>query len=280
MALLYLQNSLFHLLFRGVSVYIIDMVYSKIVSFLVVAAAVLFVAFFGRDWYVLYQCGAVQSCLESSSDFQNITKFAVTSIATLIAFMIGRHAISRRDRFFVQISFAFILCADFCFKILYNYFGSAETRENFITIGIAFFFLSQMVFIYRHTRTSDSDWTFPWIFCIPVAVIFSMAFLAYFQVLESLLLMMILIYAPTLCCSLFVACRTAHIEFFPKNNAYRIMFGMICFTCCDLLTGVSLLTGTDHSTREIIAVVSNNFIWLFYVPAIIFLALSGYRRND
>ncbi|SHK98372.1 MULTISPECIES: lysoplasmalogenase family protein [unclassified Fibrobacter] len=255
------------------------MVYSKIVSILVAIAAVLFVAFFGRDWYVLYQCGAVQSCLDSSSDFQNITKFIVTAIATLIAFMIGRHAISRRDRFFVQASFALILCADFCFKILYNYFGSADNRENFITIGIVFFFLSQMIFIYRHTRTSDSDWTFPWIYCIPLAAIFSMVFLAYFHVLDSLMLMAVLVYAPTLSCSLFAACRASKQKLFPKGSAFRIMLGMICFVCCDLLTGISLLTGADHSTREILAVVSNNFIWLFYVPAIIFLALSGYRRN-
>lgn len=255
------------------------MVYSKLVSVLVPFVGVLFVAFFVRDWYVLHQCGAVQSCLDLSSDFQNITKFVVTSVTTLIAFAIGRHAISKRDRFFVQAAFFMILCADFCFKILYNYFGTLDNRDNFITVGIGFFFLAQMIFIFRHTRTNDSDWSFPWIFCVPVAVIFSMAFLAYFQVLESLLLMAVLVYAPTLCCSLFVACRTPKIAFFPKNNAFWIMLGMICFTCCDLLTGVSLLTGADHSTREIFAVVSNNFIWLFYVPAIITLALSGYRHN-
>lgn len=255
------------------------MVYSKIVSTLIAVAAILFVAFFVRDWYVLHQCGAVQSCLESSSDFQNITKFIVTSIATLIAFMIGRRGISKRDRILVQSSFAMILCADFCFKILYNYFGTAETRENFISLGIGFFFLAQMIFIYRHTRTSDSDWSFPWIYCIPMAAIISMIFLAYFQVLDSIMLMAVLVYAPTLCCSLFAACRTAKLKLFSRNNAFRITFGMICFTCCDLLTGVSLLTGADHSTREILSVVSNNFIWLFYVPAIISLALSGYRHH-
>ncbi len=256
------------------------MVYPKLVSVFVTVVAVLFVAFFVCDWVVLHQCGAVQSCLDSSSDFQNIAKFVVTSIATLLALLIGRNSISTRDRFFVQASFIMILCADFCFKILYNYSGIFEDRESFITIGIGFFFLAQMIFIYRHTRANDSDWSFPWIFCIPVSVIFSMAFLAYFHVLESLLLMAVIAYAPTLCCSLYVACRTSKLDLFPKENAFRIMFGMICFTCCDLLTGLSLLTGADHSTREILAVVSNNFIWLFYVPAIISLALSGYRRNN
>lgn len=254
------------------------MVYSKLVSIYTALAATLFVAFFVRDWLVLYQCGAVQSCLDYSSDFQNITKFIVTSIAALIAFSIGKLKFAKRDRLFVQVAFAMILCADFCFKILYNYFGTIENRDNFITVGIVFFFIAQMIFIYRHTRVSEDDWSFPWIYCIPVAAIFSMAFLTYFHVLESFELMAVLVYAPTLFCSLFVACRASKRGFFPEKNAFLIMLGMICFTCCDILTGVSLLTGEDHSTREIIAAVSNNFIWLFYVPAIMTLALSGYRR--
>lgn len=254
------------------------MVYSKLVSALVAVAAILFVSFFVRDWFVLHQCGAVQSCLDSASDYQNISKFTVTSIATLLAMLIGHRKVTRRDRFFLQSAFAMILCADFCFKILYNYFGTIENRDNFITVGIVFFFIAQMVFIYRHTRVSEDDWSFPWIYCVPVAAFFSMAFLTYFHVLESFELMAVLVYAPTLFCSLFVACRASKRGFFPEKNAFLIMLGMICFTCCDILTGLSLLTGVDHSMREILAVVSNNFIWLFYVPAIMTLALSGYRR--
>ena len=256
------------------------MVYSKLVSFFVAIIATLFVTFFARDWYVLHQCGAVQSCLDYTSDYQNITKFIVTFLATLLALLIGKHKISTRDRFFVQAAFIMIICADFCFKILYNYFGTIDTRENFITLGISFFFIAQMIFIYRHTRTSNSHWALPCIYCIPIAVIISMIFLAYFQILESLVLMAILIYAPALLCSLYVACNTMKSKFFPKDNAFLIASGMICFLCCDLLTGISLLTGADHSTIEVLASISNNFIWLFYVPAIVLLALSGYRRND
>ena len=255
------------------------MVYSRLVTVFTVIAATLFVAFFVCDWLVLYQCGAVQSCLETSSDFQNVTKFIVTAIASLLAFSVGKRKFANRDRLFLQIAFAMILCADFCFKILFNYFGTVDNRDNFITVGIVFFFIAQMIFIYRHTRISDVDWSFPWIYCIPVAAIFSMAFLTYFHVLESFELMAALVYAPTLCCSLFVACWASKRGFYPEKNAFFVMFGMICFSLCDILTGLSLLPGGDHSAREIIAAVSNNFIWLFYVPAIICLALSGYRHH-
>ena len=255
------------------------MVYSKLVSYLLIVVAVLFATFFVRDWYALYLCGAVQSCLESASDYQNITKFAVTSIATLLALMIGGHSISKRDRSFLQMGFLMVFCADFCFKILYNYFGTPETRDNFITLGIGFFFMAQMILIYRHSRAKNTDWSFPWIYCIPFAAVIAMLFLAYFKVLESVMLMAVIAYAPTLLCSLYVACKAVLVGFFPERNAFMIMLGMICFTCCDALTGLSLMTGADHSSREILAVVSNNFIWLFYVPAIIFLALSGYRHS-
>ena len=108
------------------------MVYSKLVSSLIALVAILFVSFFVRDWLVLHECGAVQSCLDSTSDFQNITKFVVTCIATLLAFTIGRRSVTKRDRFFLQMSFLMILCADFCFKILYNYFGTIDTRDNLL----------------------------------------------------------------------------------------------------------------------------------------------------
>ena len=255
------------------------MVYSKIVSFLISFAAILFVSFFVRDWIDLHQCGAVQSCLESSSDYQNITKFIVIVIATLLALIVGRHKVAPHDRFFLQSAFVMILCADFCFKILYNYFGTPETRENFLTIGIGFFFLAQMIFIYRHSRTSDSDCSFPWIYCIPFAAILAMVVLAFLHVLESYVLMAVIAYVPTLLCSLYVACRTPKLGFYADKNAFLIIFGIICFTCCDALTGISLLTGANHSTREILAIVSNNFICLFYVPAVIALALSGYRHS-
>lgn len=255
------------------------MVYSKLVSSLIALVAILFVSFFVRDWYVLHECGAVQSCLDSASDFQNITKFIVTCVATLLAFTTGRRLVTKRDRFFLQMTFLMILCADFCFKILYNYFGTIDTRDNFITLGIGFFFMAQIILIYRHTRVSDDDWSFPWIYCVPLAAVIAMIVLAQLHVLESYVLMAVLAYIPVLLCSLVVACMTLKFKFFPKANANLIVLGMVCFTCCDALTGLSLLSGADHSTIEVFAAVSNNFIWLFYVPAIIFLALSGYRRN-
>jgi len=255
--------------------------YKKIVYVFIVLVAFLFVTFFVRDWVVFYQCGAVESCLKDSSGYQHIAKFLVPVIAGVITLFIGKDAVCKRDRLLLQISFFLIICADSCFKIFHNYFISFEENNGeYIGIGIIFFMLAQTVLIYRHTRLSDTDRSIPWVFCVPLAITFSLIWLLVFGILESVLFFAVAAYGPYLFCSLYVACRVPKLGYFPKENARKIKLGMICFTCCDLLTGLSLWTGADHSMHEVVATVSNNFIWCFYTPTLILLALSGYRHED
>ena len=75
------------------------------------------ITFFVRDWLVFYNCGAVEQCLVESSNYQNIAKFAVTAIMTVVVFFIGGNCLCKRDRNFLQAGFAMALCADFCLKI-------------------------------------------------------------------------------------------------------------------------------------------------------------------
>ena len=255
--------------------------YSKYVYLLLAFTLLLFVTFFVRDWIVLYQCGAVDSCLKSSSHYQHIAKFIVPILAAAITLFIGKRSICTRDRLLLQAAFLMIICADFCFKILHNYFIPYEENQGeFISFGIIFFMLAQLLFIYRHTRISDTDHTFPWILFFPFAVSISAAVLLMFHIYDSIMLFAVISYGPFLFCSLYAAWKTLKNKYFPKRNARLIKRGLICFTCCDLLTGLSLMTGADHSACEIVAIVSNNFIWCLYTPALIFLALSGFRHTD
>ena len=253
----------------------------KFVHLLILVAIILFVTFFVRDCIVFYQCGAVESCLKDSSHYQHIAKFLVPVIAAVITLFIGKKSVCTRDRLLLQAAFAMIICADACFKIFHNYFiPLEENKGEFISFGIIFFMLAQHLLIYRHTRVSDTDRSFPWVLFFPFAVAVSMAVLYFFRIYDSLLFFASVSYGPFLFCSLFVACRVHCKKYFPKRNARLIKRGMICFTICDLLTGLSLLTGADHSPNEIMAVIANNFIWCFYTPALLFLALSGFRHNE
>lgn len=256
------------------------MVMEKVISFLIALIAILFATSFVRDWYIYYQCGAVETCLNSMSHYQHIAKFLIPLIATLIAFIVGKNSICARDRRLLLAAFLMIVVADFCFKILHNYTMPVENRGDYISIGVIFFMLAQTLLIIRHTRTSDTDTSFPWLFCFPFAVVFAMVVLRLMGIYESLMFFAAISYGPFLLCSLYAAWRTVKKGYFPKKNALKIKYGMICFTCCDLLTGLSLLVGEDYSFCEAISTVSNNLIWCFYTPALILLALSGYRHND
>lgn len=253
----------------------------KYIYLFIALAVILFATFFVRDWVVFYQCGAVDSCIKGASQYQHITKFLVPIIAALMTAFIGKKGIGVRDRRFLQAAFLMIVCADFCFKILHNYvIPYEENTGEFVSFGIIFFLLAQLLLVFRHTRVSEEDRSFPWILFFPLGVAISMAVLYLFGIYDSIMFFASISYGPFLFCSLYAAWKSASTGFFPKRNARQIKLGMILFTCCDLLTGLSLLTGADHSTREIVAVISNNFIWCLYTPALLLLALSGYRHDD
>lgn len=247
---------------------------------LLVLISVLAAAFFIRDWYVFYQCGAVESCLADSSYFQHYTKFAVTATITIIAFFVGKNSLCKRDHRILQVGMLTALCADACFKILHNAKSLADYSTEFSLLGICFFMIFQTIFIFRHTRKSDTDNSIPWIMVIPLLTLFIFNALIMFKFFGSALIPTVATYAAFLTCSLIVACKVSKVGYFPQKNATLIKRGMILFYIGDICVGLSMATGPDHSTQEIIATVANNFVWYLYVPALICLVLSGYKRSQ
>lgn len=251
-----------------------------LITSLIILIGILMTTFFVMDWVVFYKCGAVEQCLEDNSNYQNIAKFAVTTIMTLVVFFIGKNSLCKRDRIFLQAGFAMALCADFCLKIMHNYTHVFDRRDEYTLLGICFFMVVQALFIYRHTRTSDKDNHSPWILCIPFAVMFIANALHLFHIFKSPTVPIIATYGTFLICSLIVACKAPKNDYFPAKNAKNIKYGMILFFCCDACVGISLATGPDHSIKQIVATVANNFVWYFYTPALILLGLSGYKRKE
>ena len=253
----------------------------KYIYLFIALVVILFISFFIRDWIVFYQCGAVEYCLRESSHYQHIAKFIVPVIAGAMTLFIGKNAVGTKDRRFLQAAFVMIICADACFKIFHNFvIPYEENTGEFISFGIIFFLLAQLLLVFRHTRVSETDRSFPWILFFPLAVSISMAVLYLFGIYDSIMFFASISYGPYLLCSLYAAWKTSSTGFYPQRNARQIKIGMVCFTACDLLTGLSLITGADHSACEIMATISHNFIWCLYTPALILLALSGYRHDD
>lgn len=241
-----------------------------------VVITILMCSFFICDWYVFYQCGPVEQCLADSSHYQNVAKFAVTAIVTFMVACIGHNCVCRRDKNLLMWGFLMALCADFCFKILHNM--DTHYSGEFSLMGICFFMVVQSIFIFRHSRLDDMDNHFPWILCIPFAIMFVVTALLVFGVF-SVTVPIIATYGAFLICSLVVACKTPKLGYFPERNARLIKRGMILFFLCDVNVGISLATGPDHSLQEIIATVASNIVWYFYTPALICLATSGYKKG-
>lgn len=256
-----------------------------------VVLTLLMVSFFARDWYVyLEKCGAVEQCLQDSSHYQNYAKFAVTLIVTIVTFFIGNRQISTQDRKFLQAGFVMALCADFCLKILHNVSALFKHSTDYTLLGICFFMVVQGLFIYRHSRTADEDYHFPWILFIPFGVMFVSNASLIFTLGNSVnaepltsnpaLVPIVLTYAAFLICSLVVACKAPKNGYFPSHNAKLVKRGMILFFCCDACVGISLATGPDYSVQEHVATIANNFVWYFYTPALVLLARSGFKSQN
>ena len=73
-----------------------------LINSLLVIISILMISFFVKDWLVFYNCGAVEQCLVESSNYQNIAKFAVTTIMAIIVFFIGDNCLCKRDRTILQ----------------------------------------------------------------------------------------------------------------------------------------------------------------------------------
>ena len=160
------------------------------------------------------------------------------------------------------------LCADFCFKILH---GNLT--------GVCLFMIVQTLYIVRHTRKTDVDKHFPKILWIPFGTMLLMALLYWVGVFEKLMPPIMISYSIFIACSALVAWLTPRIGYYPATNAKCIKWGMVLFACCDICVGLSGLVSVDHSVQEIVATVTHNFVWIFYVPALALLALSGYKEK-
>ena len=231
--------------------------------------AVLLLITTGKDWLDLYTCGAVDKCLADAGKLQLATKFLISYLLTVLAFIASRNAFSPRDGRLLRTAFIFSLLADFSFcipKALQNSF-----RETSDICGIAFFMLFQIVLIYRHTRKSESDTHIPGIhkFLVLVAAIAGAIFGA--RVIESTVgnvtIAAVAVYGIFLIASLVVAFRVPRYGHFHPHGAKLIRWGLVAFFIGDALVGLSMLSGEDHGAVQTLSAISKNFIWWFYVPA-------------
>jgi len=101
-----------------------------------------------------------------------------------------------------------------------------------------------------------------------VVIIFSSFNMAYGPVFIAFIYMLIL------SASLWSALTGNILGLLPLRNSRMAAIGMLFFYCCDVLVGLDAVLETG-----LLWLLANSFIWIFYIPALVLLAVSSYRYN-
>ena len=230
--------------------------------------AALLLATVVKDWVDFSACGAAGQCLADAGQMQLFTKFSMSFLITVLAFIVAGKAFCARDGRFLRITFISTLLADFSFSMIKVI--APESGDLSSVLGIACFMLCQTVLIYRHSRADENDKSFPKAYWIVAAFVVVFVVLAVAGVLQALVAE-VLAYAAFLITSVVVGVLAPRKAYFPKANAPFIRWGMVCFISGDVLVGLSMLSGPDNSAVQLLSSIANNFIWLVYVPTLLLL---------
>jgi hypothetical protein len=226
-------------------------------------------AYVGVDW-ASYAYGF-------TSEFSRYAGYVRTILCILLALMTREHCIeaavakTHRDGMLLLLAFLLTGVADVFLLLL-----------DWMTTGTTLFLVVHALLTVRHAThlwrwfegpkpTKDVIWL------AATAVLIGGGTAVFFTQVRSLIeptgmLGLFGVYLVVLAASLWVAFSTKVNPFFPRANAIQIMVGMVCFFFCDITVGLAfVLKGSDTGT------IIYNFIAFFYTPALVLLALSGYR---
>ena len=246
---------------------------------LAIIAALLLVTT-GKDWFDFYSCGAVNQCLIDAGTLQLLTKFSMSCLLTVMAFLVSRDSFSKLDAKTLRITFIFSLLADCSFSMVK--FIAPDERAISNILGIAFFIMFQVGLIHRHTRKSETD-TKPSkvhkFLLIPVAAFAGALFGGNViePTLDNITLAIVAVYAVFLITSLVIAFLVPRDIYFSAKSVKLIRWGMVLFFLGDALVGLGLMSGEDHSALQAVAEIANNFVWWTYVPAQLMLIASCHK---
>lgn len=248
------------------------MQFTKLAAILISA---LFATFMFLDWYSIVANGTV-------NPYTFWLKYCVTLICVGVAWKAHSHSINRRDTRLFRIAYSFIALADFFLVLLCGIVDSSPAKPTLFAAGVASFAVVQIFLIIRHAaaiRAADPPKSHIFIVLLPIVAVlllYTPAVAAAIVFREHLIALgwfaiVVLIYGFLLITSLWVAWGT---KIYSAHGAsMMIALGMTCFLFCDICVASQMfITGW-------LAAVANGLVWLFYVPALLLLALSGYRNQ-
>ena len=250
----------------------------KKISIRIIIIMIIFmsVGYISMDWLRFYNKPAEIEFLESP--FSPYMKVFVSFLSFLIVWLIGRDFVEKSDAKRLKAAFTFIFIADFLFLLKFN------------LLGIAIFSLCQILLIYRNGfGLVDFFRKREWVKYKKNLVIYSvialligiisLCFLFRPILKGNSLFYAFIVYAIFLCLSFWTAWVSHLINKLSRLNTYMIAAGMTLFVLCDLTVGLNLALSAIEKTAktEFVWMISSSLTWMFYTPALVFLALSGYN---
>jgi len=191
-------------------------------------------------------------------------------IAAVIAWSVGRDGLSPKDSRLMKAAFIFAV------------FGEAAFLFKERAIGVGMFALCQTLLIIRNSTglryklaragTKQKRGLVISGIIIIISVIFP--FLSGYFFKTDITLNIAYLYGIILSISLWAGLACNILGLLPQANARMAAWGMICFFCCDVLVGLDAVLEAGLPW-----LLANSFIWVFYIPALVLLALSCYRYN-
>jgi hypothetical protein len=244
----------------------------KAVPILAVTGVALLITgvYIGVDW--------AQSFPQRVANVPAYAGYARTALCAGVAFMVGRSCLTSRDRLLLMAAFGVTLVADY-FLVL--------TNSHFV-LGVGLFLLVHTLLSIRHAQgfraslAPDQRRRTIRLLTVTALVAFGISGVVFWKT-EGILRSsgqeaVDVIYVLALTVSMWMGWGTLIRGFYPRLNAWFIAIGITCFYCCDVSVG--LAADLYKLEKKTAADILNNMVGVFYTPALVLLALSGYRWTD
>jgi hypothetical protein len=228
-------------------------------------------SFMSVDW-VNYFTG-------SSTIYPAYAKPIVSTLCAIIAFLAVKNNLGKRDFGLLTATFVCIIIVDVTMS-LYVYSANKALGQSVFFVGAGLSIVAHILLLIRHAQgfkflkgkgSLVSRLGFPLAFFLPVVAIF---------IILSPFLMKVgqfwpsLIYALIITASLWVAWEAFRHHLFPRANAWLIALGVTAWFGCELV-------GVVHNIEiGALSDLAMNGTWIFYMPAILLLALSAHRFDN
>ena len=192
-------------------------------------------------------------------------KFSSVLLCFAASLLIGSHGVNLRDTRLLELGLFFTLLSDLCLLIL-----------EYFTLGVFLFCIVQSIYIVR-CSTCTSFRIIKEILQLALLVIIITAIYRIFNSEFKQLYSIALVYAILLITSTYTAFRTFEKRILPKVNFMVVSLGMVFFILCDVNVALyNIFQSIGFSIYNPATNVTSYLIWLFYLPAQVFITLSGF----